>query len=90
MVTFVSYDGEYPNLCSGVLVLDVDGTRWEFPRYAMESGGTVWFDDEWREHVGHGPWSIAEWPHGFPDDQKEEALDVINENVPWGCCGGCV
>ena len=39
-VKFISYTGEYPNLCSGVLTLEID--------------------------------------------------EVFNENVEWGCCGGCI
>ena len=29
-VKFVSYDGEYPNLCTGTLVLNIDGTDYSF------------------------------------------------------------
>ena len=29
-VKFISYTGEYPNLCSGVLTLEIDGTRYKF------------------------------------------------------------
>lgn len=32
MVEFVSYDGAYPNLCSGQLVLKINGQAREFPR----------------------------------------------------------
>lgn len=34
MVEFVSYDGEYPNLCSGTLMLSIDGEPWNFPNTA--------------------------------------------------------
>lgn len=89
-VEFVSYDGDYPSLCSGTLVLSLDGKDIEFPSYCMSSGGSVWFDDEWDEHVEDGPWSISEWPEGWPESAKAEVENVVNENVPWGCCGGCV
>lgn len=29
-VKFISYTGEYPNLCSGVLTLEIDGTQYKF------------------------------------------------------------
>ena len=56
MVEFVSYDGDFPNLCSGTLVLRIDGEEVTFPKYCMRSGGSVWFDDEWHEHVESGEW----------------------------------
>ncbi len=90
VVKLVSYDGSYPNLCSGKLVLSVDEKEWVFPSYCLSSGGSVWFDKDWSEHVEDGPWSVGEWPEGFPEDAKEEALSVINEGISWGCCGGCV
>ena len=91
-VDFVSYDGEYPNLCAGTLVIEVDGERWEFPQHSLGSGGYVTFDSEWNEDVGDGPWHISNWPNGFPDDQviRDEVVRVVNANVRYGCCGGCV
>ena len=29
-VKFISYTGEYPNLCSGVLTLEIDGKEYKF------------------------------------------------------------
>ena len=29
-VKFVSYTGEYPNLCDGVLTLEIDGVQYKF------------------------------------------------------------
>lgn len=86
MVEFVSYDGEYPNLCSGTLVLRINGEEVVL-NSCLISGGCVWFED-WDEHVSGGPWSIE-----LPEDLEEyrnEILKVVNENVRWGCCGGCV
>jgi len=89
-ILFVSYDGGYPNLCSGTLVLFVLGKKVVFPDYCLHSGGSVSFDKDWNEHVSSGEWSITEWPDNFPEDFKEEAVRVVNDNVPSGCCGGCV
>lgn len=54
MVEFVSYDGRFPNLCSGTLVLKIDGVERTMPQYCMSSGGSVWFDNDWGEHVESG------------------------------------
>lgn len=87
-VEFISYDGDYPNLCSGTLVLKIDGEEVKFPKYCMRSGGGVWFDDDWNAYTCGGPWSIE-----VPDEYKylkQEIEDVVNENVEYGCCGGCI
>ena len=86
----ISYDGEYPNLCSGKLIVYIDGKSWEFPDYCLVSGGSVWFDNDWCEHVEKGPWSIEEWPDGFPDEMKQPVECAVNSSIPLGCCGGCV
>lgn len=55
-VKFVSYTGRWPNLCSGVLTLEIDVNKIpeQFRKYATEIN------------------------------------EVFNDNVPWGCCGGCI
>lgn len=54
MVEFVSYDGAYPNLCTGQLVLKINGQVREFSRHCLQSGGTVWFDNDWNAHIENG------------------------------------
>lgn len=88
MVEFVSYDGKFPNLCSGILVLNIDGEEVVFPKYCMFSGGGTWFDDDWCDHVSCGEWTVevpAEYTAYYDDIHR-----VVNENVPFGCCGGCL
>ena len=88
MVEFVSYNGAYPNLCSGTLVLRINGENVEFDPYCMHSGGTVLFDDEWNETVTCGFWSVD-----IPEEYlylDDEITECVNDNVPWGCCGGCI
>lgn len=85
MVKFVSYDGKYPNLCSGTLILSIDG---EIVECYMRSGGTVWFDNEWNEHIECGKWSV-DVPEKY-EYMRNEIEDCVNSNVEWGCCGGCV
>ena len=87
-IEFVSYNGSYPNLCSGTLVLRIDGTEREFPPGCMNSGGRIWFDKDWREHIEYGAWTVR-----VPSDLKyceEEINACVNANVIPGCCGGCV
>ena len=86
----IEYDGSYPNLCSGKLIVFVDGVKWEFPNHCMCSGGSVSFGDDWQEEVTSGPWSIDQWPEYFPEELQLSVIDAVNSQVTWGCCGGCV
>jgi hypothetical protein len=87
---FISYDGEYPNLCNGTLVMELDGKKIKFPPFCLRSGGSVTFDNDWNEIVSQGSWSIRNFPDNFPEELKNEAEELVNENIPEGCCGGCV
>lgn len=86
----IEYDGEYPNLCSGTLIVTMGIYKWIFPDYCLSSGGSVTFDKEWNENVTTGEWSIGEWPDGFPEKYKKDVLDEVNSEINHGCCGGCV
>ena len=88
MVEFVSYDGEYPYLCMGTLVLNIDEKDVTFPDYCMRSGGSVWFDEDWSDHVEEGPWNV-DCPKEY-EHLCEEIETCVNKHVPCGCCGGCV
>ena len=89
-VLFVSYDGEYPNLCRGTLVLNVDGKDIVFPPHSLQSGGSTYFTNHYaNSHITEGEWTI-EFPDDFPDELMEEATQVVNDNVRYGCCGGCL
>lgn len=108
-IKFVSYDGAYPNLCSGRLVVEIDGKEVSFgftePSFFTEkkladyprfwcSGGSVSFDDEWNECViPYCDWEMIGSEKDYPPEIFEilpDILKVMNENVPGGCCGGCV
>lgn len=88
MVEFVSYNGSYPNLCSGTLILRIDGVERTLPPYCMHSGGSVWFDNSWNEHVEEGEWTVDVPPE--LEKYYDEIKSCVNANVPYGCCGGCV
>lgn len=87
---FVSYDGKYPNLCSGTLVMRIGGERIQFPEYCLSSGGSAGFTSDGEDVVTDGEWTIRDWPENFPESLKEKATQLVNENVHYGCCGGCL
>ena len=102
-VKFVSYDGEYPNLCTGTLVLNIDGTDYsfgfttvpgmskcDFPMF-WHSGGSASFDNDGNANVTSGRWQIdsLDLPKQFRK-YADEIDEVFNDNVPYGCCGGCI
>lgn len=90
MIKFVSYDGDWPNLCRGTLVVEKDGKQYSMKKVQV-SGGHVWFSEDWEEHVETGRWALNTnvVPPELQGDLRElEAL--VNDEIPWGCCGGCV
>lgn len=100
-VQFASYDGKWPNLCFGKLTLNIDGevvdfhydhTKADYTSF-WSSGGSCGFasSDFSDEYVISGAWIIHE--DELPDKYKkyvDEIREVFNENVPYGCCGGCL
>jgi hypothetical protein len=52
-VKFISYSGRFPNLCRGTLTVEIEGQLVEIRGFC--SGGSVWFDDNWYEHIEEGP-----------------------------------
>lgn len=97
-VKFISYTGRFPNLCRGVLTLEIDGERHtfgtkfryqsdnpEFEQFWESAGNAIDDDDIWI-----GEWIIDDvlLPEQFRKYSGE--IDrVFNENVEHGCCGGC-
>ena len=91
-VKFVSYTGVYPNLCSGVLTLEINGEKVAFGYGAPYrpfwcSGGGCTCDYE----TYQGEWiiDVAEIPYEY-QKYAREIDEVFNENVSYGCCGGCI
>lgn len=86
----IEYDGKYPCLCMGHLIVWIDDVKWDFGRYCLSSGGSIHRNEHWDMWATEGEWSIDEFPKGFPDELKELVLLKINEEIPHGCCGGCI
>lgn len=95
-VRFISYDGEWPNLCRGTLKISVDDKQYQGD--CLISGGSVNLDPvNLKFEVSHGPWDIA-WDRLLDengeqidnDKIKHGILFLVNENVKSGCCGGCL
>lgn len=87
IVEFVSYNGEYPNLCSGTLTVKIDGEKIEIPPWYISSGGCVTYNNGDFD-IEYGAWKV-DVPESLLEYQ-EEIEQVMNENVQFGCCGGCI
>lgn len=97
-IRFVSYTGAWPSLCAGILTLIIDGetvtfgpsTSVEKPMYARfwRSGGyTNWATGE----VVERGWCVC--ADELPEQYRayaDEIQEVMDANIPHGCCGGCL
>lgn len=86
-VNVESYDGSYPNLCSGTPIIQVNDKVWIFPSHCLSSNGGLTSDYEPIE----GDWKVAQWPEDFPEDNelRELVVEAVNRDIQHGCCGGC-
>lgn len=84
----IQYDGKYPCLCMGHLIVWINGKEWDFGKYVLESGGRCILSDD---RIVKGEWGIIDenWPEEFPEEYKKQVLSAVNEEIPYGCCGGC-
>lgn len=105
-VDFISYTGEWPNLCRGVLTLRIEDEVVKFgydlftPRSQEDSsfdrfwssGGCYGFTNDYSDsYIDYGEWEIS--VEELPDKYRRyaQSIDtVFNENVDFGCCGGCL
>lgn len=37
----IEYDGRWPNLCSGHLIIWIDDVKWDFGSHSLSSGGSI-------------------------------------------------
>lgn len=92
LVKFVSYTGSYPNLCSGKLTLEIEGETVSFgygdgllPPFWTSGGG---LDHHWEAYCGEWEIDVSRLPENYR--KYASSIDrVFNENVEYGCCGGC-
>lgn len=83
---FISYDGEYPNLCSGTLKFEYKGMILEASLY---STGCAYVNQDGEEFVEEDVWKISSCP--LTSNKEIKMLeDLANAHVPMGCCGGCI
>ena len=104
-VKFVEYTGEYPNLCRGILTLIIDKeivnfghnyrSNWEtdgnYDSFWISGGGCGFNDNYTRSYTKEGEWviDVAKLPEKY-QKYAREIDEVFNDNVEWGCCGGCI
>lgn len=119
-IKFISYTGKYPNLCKGILIVEINGKEYKFGhdfehyhlkenRYDNEDPNNPNFEKFWtsggciRGDFTIGVYSTQEpWELNNEYDKVDEShpqwikellpqlLYIFNENVEFGCCGGCI
>lgn len=98
-VKFVSYTGKYPSLCMGTLTLLIyeNGIAVKYifddkqNECFWESGGSINRDSEGMMYANNKEWIID--AKKLPKELQKYADEidkVFNENVEYGCCGGCI
>ena len=95
-IQFISYNGKYPTLCYGSLILNINNTQYSF-ECALASGGKAYFPNGFTNDpvIEHGPWKKIVILHStsdinFNDEELDYIIKLINEHVAHGCCGGCI
>lgn len=105
-VKLISYEGSWPTLCSGILTLEIDGKTYVFgPDYKKPKDVEEYYDTFWhskascgfwggdynRPHTTKSPWVIE--IREMPKELVKYSIEIsrlLNEKVPWPCCGGCL
>lgn len=94
------------NRCSGVLTVKINdeivvfGSGYKNTMYEefWVSGGRCYFSNNYADaNVEKGPWELScntedykPLMDKYGEDILEKILEIMNENVSWGCCGGCL
>ena len=109
MVKFIEYTGRWPNLCRGILTLEIDDQivifndsyekhnkiidGIEYYDSFWSSGGSCGFYNDYSEsYVNCDEWEFEDIRYFPKKYQKyyDEICELFNENVDYGCCGGCL
>lgn len=86
----IIYDGEYPCLCGGELQVQVEETLWDFGKWAIFSQGEIQQTEDGDYITIEGDWIVVSWPENFPQELKPLVEEAVNNQIPHGCCGGCI
>lgn len=88
-VKFISYDKNPWGWCFGILTIEMNGKLYKL-KDILISGGSIGWDGD-TEEVITGPWKVKE--EKLPEKLKpyiKEIEEIVNNNVEYGCCGGCI
>lgn len=90
-IEFIKYTGKWPTLCSGELYFKVNGKEYKIK--GLVPGGEVGFKGGYggESYIKKGPWRLHN--HDFPKElkpYKRLITNMVNENIKYGCCGGCL
>ena len=77
-------------MCGGCLVIKIN-YHYYLIKDALISGGCYYYDEECEDYiVEQGDWLPNK--ENFPEeciDLIDEIMELVNKNIPKGCCGGC-
>lgn len=93
-IEIVSYDGKYPNLCSGRLTLKVGGKEYVTQPgvLCVGDGAGCYGNSDGSYTVAVGDWCVA--PDKLPKEIRRYAarieVAVSEAGIERPCCGGCI
>lgn len=92
-IRFISYDGKYPTLCGGTLILDIDNKEYWFTNCLISTGNSN-FNNIDDYIVIKNKWKFnTDYNSNYQDELSSNDINIIeqliNDNIEWGCCGGC-
>lgn len=94
-IEFVSYDGKYPNYCSGNLIIKVNGVEYSIRRLIFPNRPAQ-FDEDYNL-IGDNSlhWGTefeffrCDKPIVFTEEEQEYIYRLVNDCIPCRHCGGC-